>query len=192
MAETLRQDEFRSGDALVAFDSELRVVSWNRAAEKLLGATAEEAIGRYCWDVVGGRDEFGNLVCHVGCRYARLASEGRPVPSRHLIPGTGVGGRMLVSTVVYRGSPDATIVNLFSPIETETSTTIRSTSGPELTPRQLEILRLMGDGVPAKRIASNLHVSVATVRNHIRAVLTSLDAHSQLEAVAAARKHGLI
>jgi PAS domain S-box-containing protein len=67
---------FRSGDALFAFDPDLTIVSWNRAAEKLTGVSAGAAVGRHCWEVLGGHDERGNLVCHPGCSTARLAREG--------------------------------------------------------------------------------------------------------------------
>jgi PAS domain-containing protein len=58
---------FRSGDALFAFDADLTIVSWNRAAEELTAVSANEAVGRSCWEVLGGRDERGNVVCHPGC-----------------------------------------------------------------------------------------------------------------------------
>jgi PAS domain S-box-containing protein len=73
---------FRSGDALFAFDPDLTIVSWNLAAEELTGVPADEAVGRRCWDLLGGHDERGDLVCHPGCSTARLAREGWPVPWR--------------------------------------------------------------------------------------------------------------
>ncbi len=57
-----------------------------------------------------------------------------------------------------------------------------------LTPRELEVLALLGEGFNAKAIAERLGLSVLTVRNHIRGVLRKLDCHSQLEAVALARR----
>ena len=63
---------------------------------------------------------------------------------------------------------------------------------PRLTPRQLEILRLLGEGSTARTISSKLGLTEATVRNHIRAVLLELGAHSQLEAVFRARSHDLL
>jgi PAS domain S-box-containing protein len=53
---------YRSGDALFAIDEELRVVSWNDAAEELTGLSTEDAVGRPCWDVVGAVDTRGDLV----------------------------------------------------------------------------------------------------------------------------------
>jgi PAS domain S-box-containing protein len=61
-----------------------------------------------------------------------------------------------------------------------------------LTPRQREVLRLLAEGASTTQIASELHVTRETVRNHIRAVLRALGAHSRLEAVAVARRQGLL
>ena len=61
-----------------------------------------------------------------------------------------------------------------------------------LTPRQREVLGLLAEGAPAKVIAGRLGISETTVRNHIRAVLLELGCHSQLEAVAEARRRGLL
>jgi DNA-binding NarL/FixJ family response regulator len=54
------------------------------------------------------------------------------------------------------------------------------------------VLRLIADGVPAKVISTRLGISEATVRNHIRAILAGLETHSQLEAIAKARRLRLI
>jgi PAS domain-containing protein len=75
----LSPTSFRSGDALFAFGPDLTVISWNRAAEELTGISAEQALGRQCWEVLGGEDEGGNPVCHQGCSTARLVREGWPV-----------------------------------------------------------------------------------------------------------------
>jgi DNA-binding CsgD family transcriptional regulator len=68
----------------------------------------------------------------------------------------------------------------------------RGPDGPALTPRQREVLELVGEGMPAKVIAARLGLAPTTVRNHIRALLQHLDAHSQLQAVANARRLGLL
>lgn len=63
---------------------------------------------------------------------------------------------------------------------------------PKLTARQTEILTLLAEGNGVNEISQELYLSKATVRNHIRALLQAFGAHSQLEAVARARKLGLI
>ena len=65
-------------------------------------------------------------------------------------------------------------------------------NAPDLTPRQAEVLRHLAAGCSTEQIARHLHISVETVRNHIRAVLRKLNAHSRLEAVANARTAGLL
>jgi PAS domain S-box-containing protein len=55
-----------------------------------------------------------------------------------------------------------------------------------LTPRQAEVLELLERGRSTRQIATELHLSVETVRNHIRHLLHAVGAHSRLEAVAIA------
>jgi PAS domain S-box-containing protein len=57
---------------------------------------------------------------------------------------------------------------------------------PHLTPRQVEVLRLLQRGASTNQIARELHLSVETVRNHIRHLMRALGVHTRLEAVAAA------
>lgn len=63
---------------------------------------------------------------------------------------------------------------------------------PELSPRQHEVLQLLGEGVQAREIAARLGLAEPTVRNHIRVVLRKLGCHSQLEAVAVAARLDLL
>jgi PAS domain S-box-containing protein len=58
---------------------------------------------------------------------------------------------------------------------------------PHLTPRQVEVLRLLEQGRSTKQIAAELHLSTETVRNHIRRLFRALGVNSRLEAVAAVR-----
>ncbi len=62
----------------------------------------------------------------------------------------------------------------------------------KLTPRQRDVLHLLASGATTDQIAMELHIARETVRNHIRAVLASLGAHSRVEAIAAARAAGLL
>lgn len=63
---------------------------------------------------------------------------------------------------------------------------------PNLTPRQREVLELISYGRSVKEVKAELGISEATVRGHVRLVLQTLGAHSQLEAVARARELGLL
>jgi len=61
-----------------------------------------------------------------------------------------------------------------------------------LTAREVEILRLMADGLDNQQIADRLHISYLTVRGHVRNLLLKLDCHNKLAAVARAISYGLI
>jgi len=63
---------------------------------------------------------------------------------------------------------------------------------PHLTPRQTEVLRLLQRGFSTSQIATELHLSTETVRNHVRHLLRALGVHSRIEAVAAARRAHII
>ena len=78
------------------------------------------------------------------------------------------------------------VVGVFGLIEGRPDDT-PTASHPHLTPRQVEVLRLLSQGHSTKQIAAELHLSTETVRNHIRRLFRALGVHSRLEAVAAAR-----
>ncbi len=64
--------------------------------------------------------------------------------------------------------------------------------GDDLSDREREILELLARGWTNKVIASELFLSVNTIRNHVQSVLAKLDAHSKLEAVSTAVREGII
>jgi DNA-binding NarL/FixJ family response regulator len=59
-----------------------------------------------------------------------------------------------------------------------------------LTPRERQILAMMTHGTDNRTVAERLQISYATVRTHVRSILATLGARSQLEAVTKARKWG--
>ncbi len=63
---------------------------------------------------------------------------------------------------------------------------------PALTPRQLEVLRLLDSGLRVRHITSELRLSEPTVRTHVRAILRAFGARSQLEALHKARTLGFV
>jgi PAS domain S-box-containing protein len=188
-------DVFRSGDALFAIDGELRVVSWNDAAQEMTGISAEHAVGRPCWDVVGALGTRGDLVCHKGCSGARLMRQGWPVCAQELlIKAKGGRKRVTLSTISVRSGSEALYLHLMRNGEDAAAPDgdAPSMRTPELTPRQLEVLEALSAGEPARAIARRLGIAETTVRNHIRAILVALCCHSQLEAVAEARRRRLL
>ena len=61
-----------------------------------------------------------------------------------------------------------------------------------LTPRELEVLQLLAEGLPNKIIAQTLEISDYTVKFHVNSILSKLGAQSRTEAVTRAIRLGLI
>jgi DNA-binding NarL/FixJ family response regulator len=61
-----------------------------------------------------------------------------------------------------------------------------------LTPREQQTLRLLAEGHNTVGISARLGVARNTARNHVQRVLEKLGARSQLEAVAIARREGML
>ena len=157
---------------------ETGVVRWmNAAAERLLGNVR----GRHFTSVVAPED---------GRRARELFSQKVLGTS----PATEANG-VLVSTAGTRVAVELSavplmngerVVGVFGLIE-EHPDDGPTAPPPHLTPRQVEVLRLLEQGRSTKQIAAELHLSTETVRNHIRRLFQALGVNSRLEAVAAAR-----
>lgn len=68
----------------------------------------------------------------------------------------------------------------------------RMTDLHELTPKQREVLRLVGSGLRSKQIAAQLGLSVRTVEAHKYTIMQILDVHSTLELVRRSEDLGLL
>ena len=62
----------------------------------------------------------------------------------------------------------------------------------ELTPREIEVLEQLAQGLSYTIIAENLFLSPSTVRKHIENIYSKLQVHSKLEAVQKAKRNNLI
>jgi DNA-binding NarL/FixJ family response regulator len=75
---------------------------------------------------------------------------------------------------------------------TRGETAADAVSGIDLTPRELEVLALLAEGLTNKAIAHQLTISDHTVKFHVNAILNKLDAQSRTDAVVRATRLGLI
>jgi DNA-binding NarL/FixJ family response regulator len=66
------------------------------------------------------------------------------------------------------------------------------TSDSDLTSRELEVLQLLAEGAANRAIAQRLDISEHTVKFHVNAIMSKLDAQSRTEAVVQGIKSGLI
>ena len=157
---------------------ETGVVRWiNPAAERLLG----DVRGRHFTSVIapedrpGARERFAQKMLGTS-----VASEA----TGHLVSSAGTRVPVEVSSVALKNGER--VVGVFGLIE-ERPDDSATAPPPHLTPRQVEVLRLLEQGRSTKQIAAELHLSTETVRNHVRRLFRALGVNSRLEAVAAAR-----
>lgn len=208
-------------DGACAVDPEQRIVLWNEGAEELLGLKAQEALGRFCYEIFAGRDESDCIVCRSHCPAIMATRRQKLVPTRDLLVRTKADREawLSVSTVVVpsRWRDLCVLVHIFREVsrQKEMEHSIQQLlpilsklspsegTGPPIHPslsagsmnlgrREQEVLRLLASGASTTVIANHLFISVPTVRTHIRNILTKLEVHSRLEAVTLAIKNGLI
>jgi NarL family two-component system response regulator LiaR len=77
-------------------------------------------------------------------------------------------------------------------VQAARSATAEPKPGHDLTPRELEVLALMVEGLSNPLIAERLVVSRSTVKFHVSSILSKLRASSRTEAVALAVKYTLV
>lgn len=70
--------------------------------------------------------------------------------------------------------------------------TMRSSEPAPLTPREIEVLRMLAEGMGNKAIAQHLNLSEHTVKFHISSIFSKLDVSSRTEAVILGAKQGWI
>jgi two-component system nitrate/nitrite response regulator NarL len=90
-----------------------------------------------------------------------------------------VGGLVVID-------PDLALSFLPAPLNSEDEL------AEELTPREMEVLLLLAEGLTNKEIAQQLNISQHTVKFHVNGILGKLNAQSRTEAVVRATRHGLL
>jgi len=153
------------------------VVRWlNGAAQRVVG----DVRGRLFTSVVVPEDTRRAKEL-----FARKIVGGAEVTDAAVSLYAADGGRVAVeisSVPIYRGDH---VVGVFGQVSDLVEEPPPHPNLP-LTPRQAEVLALLERGRTTKQIAAELHLSIETVRNHVRGVLSAVGAHSRLEAVAIA------
>jgi DNA-binding NarL/FixJ family response regulator len=120
---------------------------------------------------------------------AAQAAEVRPAGVRGVLSRTARPGQLRAAIqAVAEG------IAVYDPALAEDGWSIQpgQNAAEELTPREIEVLRLLAEGLPNKAIAGRLSVSEHTVKFHVNALLGKLGAQSRTEAVTRATRLGLI
>ena len=195
-----------------ATDSRERVVFWNRGAATVLGRRSDEVLGHRCYEVLCGRDVFGNRLCFQNCPVSTMARADEPISGFEVrVPSLRPDGQTLLLHVTILRIPGPrpdlfTLVHVLQRIE-EAARSARTLGpleatralgpprpevAPPLTPRETEVLQLVATGLQNKEIAQKLGLSLATVRNHVQNTRTKLDVHSKLEMISIAFRKGWV
>jgi PAS domain S-box-containing protein len=213
-SEALEQVLARAGDGAYSIGADGRIAVWNRAAERILGWSAKEVLGRPCCEVFDGADVRGNSLCYQGCDVMGHVKLGEPVEHFEMRTRTKAGRPVWLDVSILEAPAtngdrpmaihlfrDVTSTKKLLEIVQERMVPPASSNGngngshngaSGLTKREIEIVRLMAAGANTKVLAERLNVSPATVRNHAQNIFAKLDVHSRLEAVAWANQHGLV
>ena len=211
----------RTADGVYAVDETHRIMMWNAAASRILGYSADEVLGKLCFELVGGRDDKGNLVCQGGCADMALAKAGAVVPTRNLQVRTKDGAPVWLNVTNVPVPSDhgglSTVIHIFREVTAQRNTeqlvqrlsalmesfassqAARLMDAQEpparhesLTSRERQVVRLLAEGSNAPSIAQALVISPATVRKHVQNILKKLGVHTALEAVAYCSRHNLL
>lgn len=191
-------------------DEKDQILELNPAAQELLGAVREQAVGRPFHDVADFRDVFGNRVCTDACPLHQMVSRGEPIQAYDLdlrMPsGDSVRVRISVVVVVgprpsaYRmvyhvssdaareaGRPRAPLA-AWSPANGHGN----GSDDPRLTRRERQILTRLVAGERAREISQSLGIRPNTLRSHTQNILRKLGARSKVEAVSLVLRQNLL
>ena len=97
-------------------------------------------------------------------------------------------------TISFHQARHVSVASALSPrVESAARTAERREPGRvRLTPRELEVLALLCEGMPNKLIGRRLDISEGTVKIHVGKILSELDVSSRLQAVVAAHRRGIV
>lgn len=170
-------------------------------------ATLLDRDGTIRWQNAASVTVCGN---RVGCDFAELVCPQEQPEARDLIRRILCSGEPAELTVQVRDATQTYIPVQLSAVPVKDGNSVVAIFGlgqglaasppapavhsasPDLTPRQLEVLRLLAEGKSTDEIARVFTISPTTVRNHVAALLTVLGVHSRLQAVLKAKQSGLL
>ncbi len=209
-------------DGAFVVDLQQQVLCWSPGAQRLTGYCPEEVLGKRCYQVVSGLDARNHRFCRPDCPVIVNARRGRPTPNYDILCTTSSGDErwLNVSIVLLKETRGTScVLHLFRDVslrrQTEDSArrvaaTLREirregqgaspavglqpppSPVPLLSPREIQVLRLLASGMTTQEIAEALFIRPVTARNLINRLLTKLGVKNRLQAVVYASQRGLI
>lgn len=171
-------------------DVQGRFVHMNVAAERASGRSKAQLLGRHYTELLPPEARQ-----KVVTQFRRAAERGEPADFETVFTDASGSLRGVRAQHLPLRSRDAIVgvlILAFDVGPAPAAELVGSEPEPRLTPRQREILDLMASGLSTSEIAKKLALSTETVRNHVRGVFRELRVHTRLEAIAAARRLGLL
>jgi len=103
-------------------DASGHITSWNHAAERFFERQTGQVLGRRCYDIVGGRDVFGNRFCHENCAVMSMGRKGEAVHAFELAIAIPPRSEQPLHVSVYQfrgdsGPASTQLVHVFEPID---------------------------------------------------------------------------
>jgi PAS domain S-box-containing protein len=170
-------------------DVEGRFVHVNEAAERASEKTNAQWLGHHFTEPLPPEARE-----NVAAQFRRAVERGEPTDFETVFvdaSGDLRGVRLQHLPLRSGGAIVGVLILAFDP-RRPPSSAIGLQPQPRLTPRQREVLGLVASGLSTAEIAVQLTISPETVRNHLRSLFSELDAHTRLEAIAAAQRLGLL
>jgi len=185
-----------AGHAVFVSDEDGHIDYCNPATAHLLKRDRQEIEGQRCCEVMSLRSLEGKLLCRAECAVQAQVRRGKvPQMRPALLSLNGDLPRAVDLFSVAVSPPVGRRIAILHVIKiaaiahnenvVETGSRHEPTSYACLSPREKEVLRHLTSGKGTDQIAGELFLSSATVRNHIRAILSKLKVHSRIEAVLA-------
>ena len=120
----------------------------------------------------------------------------RAILPRNVTPAEIAGAIEGVSAGLYVFHPsDVDSISMLRPREAHVAEVAPELAEPlvePLTPREIEVLQLLSEGLGNKEIASRLNISEHTAKFHVASIMGKLGAMSRTEAVTLGIRHGLV
>lgn len=206
----------RTTDAAFAVNQEGSICSWNKAAEKLFGYTAPEALHKTCYELFEGLGPLGTRVCHKHTCVMECVGKDAGIPNFDMSVKTRSGQRVWInmSTVVFESprTRSRLLVHLAHDITDQKRTeelvhkmldlskeltgvgesAVRAAPIPSLSEQEKQVLKLFAGGKDSADVAHRLGITAQTLRNHLHHINQKLRTHNRLEAVMNAIQRKLI
>jgi len=189
-----------TGDPAFAVDRNGMVVLWNEASEQAFGYAEAEALGRKCWELLCGHDINGNRYCFENCPLIEMAFLHEPVHAfkSSFDTSSHQQKQFSVSCVTVFDRPgDEMLLHICHPEHVLPDEVRRPAPTPRasqetLSQREIEVLRLLADGVATDDVARRLSISTRTVRTHIQHLMYKLQVHNRRDAILEGKRLDLI